>query len=127
VHLNHEHIFEESSTKYLIRIRCIIFSIGPTSITLIFLLLAAIRKSITPHNVREKYHELYLLLGFVLLLVINNISWHILCLDTLSLYPQVTKMFLDYSLFFPTYMTAFMLPLLVYYFVPIVRRLSHIV
>jgi hypothetical protein len=122
VHLNYKHKFEESSTKYLIRVRCLIFSIGPTSITVIFLLLAAFRMSIKPNYVREKNHELYLLLGFVLLLVINNISWHMLCLDTLSLYSQVAKMFVDFSLFFPTYMTALMLPLLVYSAVPNVRR-----
>jgi heme/copper-type cytochrome/quinol oxidase subunit 4 len=121
VHLNNKLIFEESSTIHLIRIRCLVFSIVPISITLIFLLLAAFLKSITPNNIRVKNHEQYLLLGFVLLLVINKVSGHIVLLRTLSLYPQVAKMFIDYSLHFPTYATAFMLPFLVYYTGPKAR------
>jgi hypothetical protein len=122
VHLNYKLIFEESSTIHLIRIRYLVFGIVPISITVFFLLLAAFLKSITPYNIRAKNHEQYLLLGFVLLLAINNILGHIMRLGTLSLYPQVAKIFMDYSMFFPTYVTAFMLPLLVFYTAPSVKH-----
>jgi hypothetical protein len=122
VQLDYKFIFEESSANHLIRIRCLVFSIFPVSITLIFLFLAKFRKPITPNYIRSKYHEKYLLLGFVLLLVINNISGNMVYLSTLLMYPQVAKIFVDYSVFFPTYMTAFMLPLLVYYTAPNVRH-----
>jgi heme/copper-type cytochrome/quinol oxidase subunit 4 len=122
VHVSYKLIFEESSKKQLIRIWCLVFSIVPISITLIFLFLAAFLKSITPNNIRAKNHEQYLLLGFVILLVINNISGHIVCLGTISLYPQVAKTFVDYTLYFPMHVTALMLPLLVYYTEPNVRH-----
>lgn len=122
LHINYKLISEDSSTIYLTRIRRLVFSVIPISITLIFLMLAVFLKSIAPIRIRAKNHEQHLLLGFVLLLVINNISGYIVRLGALSLYPQVAKMLMDYSMFFPTYMTAFMLPLLVCYTAPHVRR-----
>jgi hypothetical protein len=114
---------EDSVTKSAVTFRCLAFGIVPVAIITLFLVMAACRKSVRPNNNRIKNHDGKLLLGFVIVFTVNNISGYTASLSVWSVYTPVTKIFIDYAMFFPVYLTTFYIPLLLYYTTPSVS--SH--